>query len=172
MITSGIFTTTLIIYCISVFGHVWPTVDLDDTERRFSAFAKEDCRRLQTLQNETLRLRLRAPHFTPVTKLISRSGELSVHQLVGYHTLLQVQKVIANKKPAYIARKPPLNKPVEGQAFAHRQTNTISVNGRISSLSRSAFIYKGAALWNQLPLSLRNCEKTETFKYKVQGFLC
>ena len=124
------------------------------------------------LQNETPRLRLRAPHFTPVTELISRSGELSVHQLVGYHTLLQVQKVIANKKPAYIARKPPLNKPVEGQAFAHRQTNTISVNGRISSLSRSAFIYKGAALWNQLPLSLRNCEKTETFKYKVLGFLC
>ena len=113
-----------------------------------------------------------APRFTPVTELISRSGELSVHQLVGYHTLLQVQKVIANKKPAYIARKPPLNKPVEGQAFAHRQTNTISVNGRISSLSRSAFIYKGAALWNQLPLSLRNCEKPETFKYKVQGFLC
>ena len=31
MTTSGIFTTTLI-YCISVFGHVWPTVDRDDTE--------------------------------------------------------------------------------------------------------------------------------------------
>ena len=62
MITSGIFTTTLI-YCISVFGHVWPTVDLDDTERRFSAFTKEDCRRLQTLQNETMRLRLRAPRY-------------------------------------------------------------------------------------------------------------
>ena len=38
-----------------------------------------------------------APRFTPVTELISRSGELSVHQLVGYHTVMIVKSIYTRK---------------------------------------------------------------------------
>ena len=99
IICNGIFTSS-IIYCLPVFGNVWLNNETDD--RRFRSFTKEDCRRLQVLQNNTLRLKLNANKYTSCKELIEKSGELSIHQLIAYHTLLQVYKVIVNQEPKYL----------------------------------------------------------------------
>ena len=122
------------------------------------------------MQNQVLRLKLRASKYTPLVQLITESGELSIHQLVAYHTLLQVHKTILCKKPEYLAKNVSLNIPKNGQIFPHRQIHTITVN-RNKSISRSAFMYRGAKLWNQLPLELKNCQTTQKFKSLVKKWV-
>ena len=49
-IINGLFTSKLL-YCLPLFSNVWGTfdMDMDDTNRRYSAFTKEDMKRLQIL---------------------------------------------------------------------------------------------------------------------------
>ena len=101
IISNGI-CTSLVNYCISVYGNIW--LKNEDKNRRFKAFSKEDCRRLQVLQNKVLRLKLRASQYTPCIQLITQSGDLSIHQLVDYHTIIQVQTTVLSKKPAYLSK--------------------------------------------------------------------
>ena len=101
IISNGI-CTSLVNYCISVYGNIW--LNNEDKNRRFKAFSKEDCRRLQVLQNKVLRLKLRASQYTLCIQLITQSGDLSIHQLVDYHTIIQVQTTVLSKKPAYLSK--------------------------------------------------------------------
>ena len=151
-----------------MFGNVW--LNTEDKNRRFRSFSKEDCRRLQVLQNQILRLKLRASKYTPCSELITLSGDLSIHQLVAYHTLLQVHKTIVSKKPEYLSKHLSLKLPGNGQIFPHRQIQTLTVN-RMLSISRSAFMYRGARIWNELPLNLRNCQSTPNFKSLVKKWV-
>ena len=167
IISNGIFTSP-VIYGISVFGNVW--LNNEDKNRRFRSFSKEDCRRLQVLQNQILRLKLKAPKYTPCKEMITQSGDLSIHQLVAYHTLLQVHKSVLSKKPEYLSNHLSLNLPGNGRTFPHRQIHTITVNRNLS-ISRSAFMYRGARLWNQLPLDLRMCQSTPNFKSLVKKWV-
>ena len=49
----GIFTSSLL-YCLPLFANVWGLQTMDDTSRRFVAFTKEDCRKMQVLQNTSI----------------------------------------------------------------------------------------------------------------------
>ena len=148
LISSGIFNS-LLIYCLNVFGNVWQNED--DKNMKFRAFAKNDLKRLQILQNQTLRLKLRASKYTSCKDLVNQSGELSVHQLIALHTLLQVHKVVLKKKPEYIFDKFSLKLPENARIFPHRQELTIPINTMLS-ISRSSFLTRGARIWNRLPI--------------------
>ena len=88
------FTNTKQRYCVQVFGNVWGIRTMDETERRFLAFTKEDNRRLQVLQNKILRLKTGLGRDTPTKELLKRSGDLSIHQLIAYHTIMMVFKTM------------------------------------------------------------------------------
>ena len=55
MTCSGIFEFKLL-YGLPIFSNVWGLPDLDDSNRKFSAFTKDDCRRLHVLQNNSQRI--------------------------------------------------------------------------------------------------------------------
>ena len=85
----------------------------------------------------------------------------------AYHTLLQVHKSILNQQPQYIYDNLNLRVHGKNQTFPHRQEYTVNTNRNLS-ISRAAFIYRGAHIWNMLPLHLRKCDKTPTFKNQVK----
>ena len=58
-------------------------------------------RKIQVLQNSALRLATHSSYDTPMTTLLSKSGQLSIHQHVAYHSANQVFKIFQNKQPAY-----------------------------------------------------------------------
>ena len=136
---------------------------------RFRAFTKKDLNRLQILQNQTLRLKLRASKYTSCKQLVKQSGELSVHQLIALHTLLQVHKVVCPEQKAGIS--------IEQILFeTSRKRPHISSPPRTNdttklSISRSSFVTRGARLWNRLPLQLRKCDKTDSFKYQAKKWV-
>ena len=165
-VSNGVFTS-LLIYCIQVFGHVWGIDKHDETNRKYTNFTKEDCRRLQVLQNKMLKLRSGLPYDFPTNDLLKTTGELSVHQLVAYHTLLQTNKTLISKKPSYIYEKLNLRTAGENSVFPQRQSHTIQIKKRLT-LSRSCFIYRGASLFNLLPMELRISKNEKHFKTEVK----
>ena len=166
----GMFTSRLI-YCIQLFGNVWGLPNLDEMNRRSMSFTKEDNRRLQVLQNKTLRLRSKLGRDTPTSMLLSSTSELSVHQLTAFHTLMLIFKVVTSQKPRYLAERLQLRKPIEGQVFNHRLLNTIRVPNVQLSASKSAFFVRGASLWNMLPLVMRSGMKLVTFKKELRKWI-
>ncbi len=90
MVMNGIFNSTLI-YCLPVYGNVWLQ---GDQRFRYRSFKKDDLRRLQVLQNRAHRLLTNLPSHTSTEVLVKASGQLSVHQLTAYHSLVSLHKVV------------------------------------------------------------------------------
>ena len=163
---NGIFSSTLI-YCLPVFANIWLP---GDEESRFRSFRKEDLRRLQVVQNKVLRLLTNLPRHTPTEELVKSSGELSVHQLTAYHSLLSAHKVIVAQKPDYLAKKLVLKTPEEGRVFPHRQAYTLPVSGGLS-ITRAGFFDRTARVYNSMPLYIRSCTATPKYKKLVKKWV-
>ena len=162
MIAHGLFTSTLS-YCLPVFGNVW----FQGEDIRSKSFTKEDCRKIQVLQNKLARLKTRLPRSTPTETLLQQSNDLSIHQLIALHSLLLTYKIIKSNRPYYIAKKLKLRVPTEDQVFPQRQAYTLPMSGSLST-TRSGFCYRAAKLFNSLPLNLRKCCSEKTFKTEVE----
>ena len=146
---------------------------MDEVNRRSPAFNKEDNRRLQVLENKVMRMKTGMSRDTPTVDLVKAAGDLSVHQLTAFTTLLTVFKAITSGKPKYIADKMRLRRPDENAAavFPLRQTHTIVVQRRDLAVSSGGFIERGAALFNNLPLELRTETRLPVFKKKVKKWV-
>ena len=162
-ISNGLFTSKLI-YCIQVIGNVWGYATMDETTHHFSAFTIEDCRKLQVLQNKVLRMKTNLPYETHTSELLKESNELSVHQLVAYHTLLTVHKSVFKNTPKYISQK--FNLKPEN----NRQLNTVSISGTLT-VTKGGFMYRGGCLWNQLPNEIRINGNYKSFKSKIRNWI-
>ena len=72
---------------------------------RMAGMTADDCNKLQVIQNSLNRLLTGARKGTPTKDLLERTGTMSIMQMVAYHTLTMVHKVIQTGKPEYIANK-------------------------------------------------------------------
>ena len=166
----GLFTSSML-YCLPLFVNVWGLPTMDDTNRRSVAFGKEDCRKLQVLQNKTLRYK--SGNFelnTPTSVLLDATKDLSVHQLGAYQTLVTVFRIVTTGQPRYLAEKLTLRKPNQDGVFPCRNINTIKVLCELS-IARSGFCYRGAKLWNCLPYGLRQESRVGIFKKAVRQWV-
>lgn len=163
---SGIFTSKLL-YGIQLVSNVWGIPDMDDSSRRFTSFTKEDCRKLQVLQNKVLRIQTGTrDRNVPTKTLLDKARQLSVHQLGALHSVQQLFKVVTTKQPKYLADILSLRQPEnERTVFPHRSLNTIQVSCKLS-LTRSGFCYRSAKLWNLLPYEMRM--EIHPIKFKTQ----
>ena len=145
---SGLFHSKLT-YCLQVFSHVWDIPNLDQEKRRFSAFKREDNRKLQVLQNKVMRLKSGLPFRTSTAQLTQATGDLSVQQLTSYSTLETAQKAIHAQQPEYLARNLKLRFS-ENQDMPNRHENMINIQSKLT-ISRGGFFCRSSALFNQLP---------------------
>ena len=141
-VSDGIFGSKLS-FGIQVFGNVWGMPTMDDENRRFHGFSKEDNRRLQVLQNKVMRLKSGADYRTPTVELIQLCREFSVQQVTAYHSLMTVFKAVRFGKPSYLVEKWKLRAPTEDTVFPHMQLNNINVGADLT-LSRGGLVYRGA----------------------------
>ena len=169
-VSNGIFYSKLM-YGLQVYGNVWGYHTLDENPRHFTAFTMQDCRRLQVLQNKVLKLQTGLPHDFPTKDLIQQTSELSIHQMIAYHTLLQVHKTIITGRPIYLANHLKIKRPQEGTIFPHRQSFTIETEKCKLNTSRAGFIFRGAQVFNLLPLELRSLRNHKKFKIDVEKWV-
>ena len=163
-VSNGLFNSKLN-YCLEVIGNIWGYTTHDLNKRRFSAFSKNDCHRLQVLQNKVLRLKTGLDYDTSTQKLLSTSKDMSVHQLISYHTLLSVYKTLANQKPTYIYKR--FNSTKMKNDRLRRNCFNLNVQGDLT-VTRGGFLYRGSKLYNMLPPEFKTISNYETFKSKIK----
>ena len=151
-----------LIYCLPVYGNIWGLANLYEIDRSSISFTKQHCRILQILQNKVLRIITQRGYDTPVCQLLEESGHLSIHQLTAYHTALAVFKVVKTGQPVYLAKRFGLGQEGNEEVRARRRPHDIRVDFNLS-IARSGFIYRGAKLWNMIPINVRNAKSPHTF---------
>ena len=93
---AGLFTSKLI-YCITVWGGIWT----QNAQYNSTSITKEAMRKLQVCQNKCLRLITGHDYNTSTKTLLEDSKQLSIHQLVAYHSVCQVYSIYRSKLPTY-----------------------------------------------------------------------
>ena len=156
-IISGMFTSKLM-YCSSVWGGVWSipgAMDMDSTTTRTS-ISKDDVRKLQVLQNKTMRLETNLDFGTPTKELLARTGKLSVHQMIAYSTAVQMYNIKRTEEPKY------------------HHDRLFSGANRVEfklSLARASFFYQGARIWAALPGTMKTAPKVGNFKKQCKQWI-
>ena len=103
MLSEGIFYSKLV-YCLAVIGNVSGMFNYREGTR-MAGMTADDINKLQVIQNSLNRLLTGARKGTPTKDLLERTDRMSIMQMVAYHTLTIVHKVIQTGKPEYIANK-------------------------------------------------------------------
>ena len=155
-------------YCLQVFGNVWGLTPHDENNRRFAAFTKTDNRRLQVLQNQTLRLRLKARKDESTVSLLARTKSLSVHQLTAFSTIMTVYKTLQYQTPEYFYDKLKRQNVEGGRVTRH--SDNLKVEAKLT-LTRGGYLYRAAALWNKVPANLKQEAKTLSFKKQLKEWV-
>ena len=136
-VVDSIFTSVLT-YCISLFGGM----DVGHVND------------LQILQNQAAQIVCGAPARTNRMYLFDRADWFTIRQLVVYHTLTMVFKIRWNKEPEYLSSM--LTEDTRGQRICRSDTRL--------NLAFKSFGFHVPQFWNQLPLSIRTCDKISSFK--------
>ena len=131
ILAEGIFFS-LLNYCIEVYGNVWGLPTYDDQTRQSPALRKEDLLKLQILMNKVLRSLTSLPKDTPVSILLAKSGQLSVHQRTALYTATSVHKSIITKEPHYSSQLLGPNPTGQRNPRLHYNCNMVNYNLSIS----------------------------------------
>ena len=168
LILNGMFTSKLI-YGITIYGGVWglPGI-LNEDPINSTSITKNDMRKLQVLQNSALRLLLNQPRDTPVTTLLHESKQMSVHQLVAYHTANQAFKVYKNQEPSYHYKR------LFSDPTNQRSRSVSNLESRVDfdlSLCRKSFFYQAAHIWSSLPYQIKTAQTIDKFKKGLKSWI-
>ena len=127
-------------------------------------------RKLQVCQNKCLRLITGLDYNTSTKTLLDESKELSVHQLVAYHSICQVYRIQKSKLPAYHYKR--LFKFHPNRENNTRTRGTEKPNKIVDfelSLARGSFFYQ--SIWDLLPNDIKEAKTIQKFKRKCKGWI-
>ena len=120
---------------------------------------------VQVMQNKAARTVTKLTWYTPTRTLLQQCNWLSVKQLVFFHTVLQVWRVIRTKNPVYI------NSKLQPSVTRSADQGTLKVPAVEYSVSKKSFMVRSAYMWNTIPPDIRNCKTVELFKKKLKEWI-
>ena len=124
---------------------------------------------LQILQNKAARIVTKLEWSTPTAVQLSQCGWLSVHQLVVYHSVVMVFKVLQTKQP-----KPLFNMfPTEyNYNTSQARSQSIKQMGHPNlDLWEDSFRWRAARSFNLLPASIKGLQSSEIFKLEAKNWI-
>ena len=140
---------SIIIYMISVWGGTEDYI----------------VKAVQVMQNKAARCVTKQGWFTPTKRLLLQCNWLSIHQLIFFHTALQVWRVSNTKCPVYIDTKLQLSK-TRSSAQGNLRVPVVE-----RSLASKSFMVRSAVIWNQIPPDIRNCKTLGVFKKNLKQWI-
>ena len=139
-------------YAITIYGHDH----------------KSKVMKLQTLQNQLLKVLLRKNYRYPTEQLHKELKLMTVENITKHETLTFVHKALSNSLP------PVFNNYFKLLNHSHNTRNghlTLEIKGHKSSIAANSIKIMGAKLWNSLHNDLKTLTKTITFREKLKEFL-
>ena len=171
ILANGIFYSKLE-YALPLIASTWNLDVYKDAGSKINNFSKEDCRKLQVLQNEVCRILLGKHHIyfkqsLSTEELLHRLDRLSIHQLGVYSTVMLVKKSIIYRSPGYF-----MNKLKNKDQSSLRTCEKLCPLNVKLNLSRSSFFYRGIKLFNSLPSVLQEETSLTRFQIELKKWIC
>jgi hypothetical protein len=125
---------------------------------------------LQILQNTAARIVTKLDWKSPTKVLLLQCGWLSVHQLVIYHSVVMVFKVIQTKQPRPLYNMFPTEYIYRNTSQA--RSKSIKQRGHPTlDLWEDSFRWRAAKTFNQLPANIRCAESLSEFKLAPKSWV-
>ena len=124
---------------------------------------------LQIIQTSAARVVTKLDWSTPTSELLKQCGWLSVQQLVVYHSVLMVYKVVRTESPAYLysmfqTKYQYRTRQADSGVIKHMYCPRLS-------LTCQSFRFQASGHFNNLPSSIRNSETLQGFKLLVKKWI-
>ena len=170
LLANGLFYSNLQ-YCLPLITSTWNLDSYRDVGVRFFNFSKEDCRKLQVLQNQVCRIILGYQYLykkqsVSTEELLKKCNQLSIHQYGALSTIMLVKKSLLKGRPCYFSGK----LKVKEQRNLRRNDYLEPINANLN-VTRSSFFYRGVKLYNLLPRGLQEETSLNVFKRKVTSWV-
>ena len=120
---------------------------------------------LQVVQNKAARCVTRATWFTATRQVLKQCGWLSIKQLVFYHTVLTMYRMLRSDKPVYLRKKLSRKFP-----YPTRQATGGHIRYQDESEVDSSFISRGTKAYNSIPDDMKKKSTLPTFKKKLKSW--
>ena len=167
-ITSGLFTSKLC-YCLNLWGGIWDIPgSYNEQQWNRTTITKKDMNRLQVLQNKVMRIQTSDSFRTPTSTLLQKTRQLSIHQMVAYHTAVQTYNIEKNRAPRYHFER------LFGSQTDHNPPETRHGHHRVEfklSLTRGSFFYQASRVWAALPTQIKLSRNLCGFKKKSKEWI-
>ena len=125
---------------------------------------------LQVLQNKAARIVTKLDWSTSTPVLLAQCGWLSVNQLVVYHSVVLVFKVLQTKQPKPLHNMFPTDYVYKNTSQA--RSRSIKQRGHpTKDLARDSFRWRAATTFNQLPAQIKNIETLPKFKLAAKKWI-
>ena len=124
---------------------------------------------LQIIQTSAARVVTKLDWSTPTSELLNQCGWLSVQQLVVYHSVLMVYKVVRTESPAYLhsmfqTKYQYRTRQADSGVIKHMYCPKLT-------LTCQSFRFQASGHFNNLPSSIRNSETLQGFKMLVKKWI-
>ena len=126
----------------------------------WGGLSKRDAKKIQILLNKCARMVLGASRKIRTRALMERCGWLYFCELVRFHSLVQMYKIVNIGTPVNLRNKLTISP----------DKRIIFTPGRLK-ISRDSFKWRTAQAWNDLPDFLLELDKTTTFKKALKRFI-
>lgn len=126
-------------------------------------------KRLQIVQNKTMRTILRCDSLTPRIMMLDSLQWLSIRQRVEYNTLVFIFKVINEMAPQYLTNTIRYGRDIHQHDT--RQAGELRLINFKKSCTQNSLFYKGFNLYNMLPVSTREAANLREFKELCKIFV-
>ena len=123
---------------------------------------------LQVVQNKAARFVARKGRYTHIKELLTNCGWLSVRQLVFFHSVMLLHKVVRSGYPEYIYNRINIDYPYHTRLAASKAMRLTAVNQvRLQVASRS-FIPRACKSYNRIPADLRQSQSIRQFRSQLK----
>ena len=123
---------------------------------------------LQVLQNRAARIVTKLTWFTPTRILLNKCKWLSINQLVFYHSMLQVYKVLKAGTPLYLFQNLHTEHPYPTRQATDGGLRYLGGNIGKLSTTQNSFFGRAPRMYNSVPAEIRAAASLPTFKMKLK----
>ena len=126
---------------------------------------------LQVLQNRAARTVTKMSWLTPTRILPNKCKCLSIKQLVFYHSMFEVYKVLKAGTPLYLCKNLHTDHPYPARREADGWLWYLAGNMGRQSTAQNSFYGRAPRLYNSIPAEIRADAALPTFKMKLKFWL-
>ena len=142
---------------------------LDYCNALLNNIAKQDLSKLQRVQNCLARVVLRAPRFSPSLSLLKQLHWLPVNYRIKFKLSTLTYRALAIHQPPYLASILHIsNIPRQLRSSTSQQ---LSIPRTKLNLGKRAFSVAAPIIWNELPTTLKSCERLASFRKHLKTYI-